>query len=111
MKSNRIVLSLILAAACSMAACTKKQQPAPEPTNSSAQEEPAAPPVAKKEVKPVTVADIQNKLIQHGAKLKADGKMGAKTKAAIKKFQAKNGIKATGVADHLTLEKLGLSQS
>jgi peptidoglycan hydrolase-like protein with peptidoglycan-binding domain len=109
MKSNSALLSLSFVLACSFVACAKKE-PAPQPAPQPATTEAAPQPVVKKEVKPATVADIQEKLIEHGArKLKADGKMGPATKSALKKFQAKNGRKKTGVADKETLAKLGLA--
>ena len=109
MKSNTIVRAMFLMLVFSLASCAKKE-PAPQPAAKPAPVAAPAPvPAAKKETKPATVADIQAKLIEHGAKLKSDGKMGAKTKTALKKFQAKNGLKATGVADRNTLSKLGLS--
>lgn len=51
---------------------------------------------------------IQTALNSHGADLKVDGMMGKKSRAAIKKFQTENGLKATGWADKATLEKLGV---
>ncbi|MFN8392722.1 MAG: peptidoglycan-binding domain-containing protein [Bdellovibrionota bacterium] len=109
MKSKSALLSLSVVLACSLVACAKKE-PAPQPAPQPVAAEAAPQPAVKKEAKPATVADIQEKLIEHGAKkLKADGKMGPATKAALKKFQAKNGLKKTGVADKETLAKLGLA--
>lgn len=103
MKLN-IALSLALACTVSLSACAKKAEPAPAP----APVEAAPAPEAKVEKKPATVADVQQKLAEHGAKIKADGKMGPRTKQALKKFQKSNGLKTTGVADEATLAKLGL---
>lgn len=83
--------------------CQKPAQPAPAPAAPA----PAAEPVAK-QAEPATVTDIQQKLVENGARLSIDGKMGARTKSALKKFQSKNGLKVTGAADSETLAKLGL---
>lgn len=57
----------------------------------------------------VSIKDIQNKLNDLGYDCgKADGKMGEKTKTAIKKFQKDNGLEADGKAGPKTLEALGL---
>ena len=55
------------------------------------------------------VKAIQEALIKDGAKIKADGMMGRHTRAALKSFQKKNGLKVTGRADKATLKKLGLT--
>lgn len=54
------------------------------------------------------VSALQEALNKHGAKLKVDGLMGGKTKAALKKYQKANGLKVTGMADDATKAKLGL---
>jgi len=54
------------------------------------------------------VKAIQKALDKAGAKLKADGFMGKMTKAALKAFQTKHGLKATGVANKATLKALGV---
>jgi peptidoglycan hydrolase-like protein with peptidoglycan-binding domain len=43
-----------------------------------------------------------------GANVKVDGMMGKETRAALKKYQAANGLKATGQADAATKAKLGV---
>jgi peptidoglycan hydrolase-like protein with peptidoglycan-binding domain len=68
---------------------------------------------ATKAAKPKPVPDEKVKAIQEalnkaGAKLKVDGIMGPKTKAALEKFQKKHGLKVTGEPDKETLAKLGL---
>jgi len=40
----------------------------------------------------------------------ADGIMGKQTRAAVKKFQKANGLKATGTVDDQTAEKLGVQK-
>jgi len=56
-----------------------------------------------------TVRQIQQKLKQWGyLKGNVDGKYGYQTWEAVKSFQAKNGLKADGIAGEQTLEKLGI---
>ncbi|MDA8362890.1 MAG: peptidoglycan-binding domain-containing protein [Gammaproteobacteria bacterium] len=52
------------------------------------------------------VKAIQEALNKAGAMLKVDGKMGMKTRAALKEFQSKHGLKATGYANKATLKAL-----
>ena len=54
------------------------------------------------------IQDVQRMLNQHGASLKVDGQLGPSTRAAVKKFQTDNGMKATGRLDKSTLDKLGV---
>ncbi len=94
-------LVVLTALALALTSCAKKNVAEPVPPPAAE----VAAPVVKE---PPTAIDIQRALLQNGAKLKADGKMGPRTTQALKKFQAKNGLKPTGVADEATLEKLGL---
>ncbi|HQU15843.1 MAG: hypothetical protein B7Z66_03260 [Chromatiales bacterium 21-64-14] len=52
------------------------------------------------------VKEAQEALNKDGYKMKADGIMGKKTRAALKEFQAKHGLKATGQLNSATLKKL-----
>ena len=65
--------------------------------------------MAKKAAKsdPAVMA-LQEALNKSGAKLKVDGMMGGKTKAALRKYQKANGLKASGMVDNPTKMKLGL---
>lgn len=59
-----------------------------------------------------TVKTVQTKLIKWGYLTgKADGVFGAKTKAAVIKFQRKNGLVADGVIGTRTAQALGISLS
>lgn len=49
-----------------------------------------------------SVKSVQEALNKQGANLSVDGKMGPKTKAAIKSFQQAHGLKATGHLDKAT---------
>ena len=64
--------------------------------------------MAKKQGPLKGVIAVQEALNRHGAKLKVDGYMGRKTRNALKKYQAENGLKATGKLDKATRAKLGV---
>jgi peptidoglycan hydrolase-like protein with peptidoglycan-binding domain len=55
-----------------------------------------------------SVKAVQTALNKNGATLKVDGKMGPGTRAALKKYQTANGLKATGRVDDATKTKLGV---
>ena len=55
------------------------------------------------------VKNLQTALNGQGYQLKADGVMGKKTRHALKDYQKKNGLKASGRLDKATKAKLGLS--
>ncbi|MGE0747374.1 MAG: peptidoglycan-binding protein [Rhodospirillales bacterium] len=69
----------------------------------------AKPGMAKKAMADAKVMSVQEALIKQGYKVKVDGMMGKKTRSALRKFQAKNKLKATGRIDEQTLAKLGVS--
>ena len=52
------------------------------------------------------VEAIQTALNNNGEKVSVDGLLGRQTRGAIKDFQQKHGLKATGHADQATLEQL-----
>ena len=62
----------------------------------------------KKPVPSPKIKAVQAALIRAGFKLRADGFMGPKTRAAIKKYQKAQGLKVTGKPDKSTLTKLGV---
>ena len=82
-------------------------QPAAEQQKAEAPATKAAPKHAMKGN--AQVKAVQEALIQSGAKLTADGVMGKHTRIALRQYQKKNGLKATGKADKATLEKLGIA--
>ena len=55
------------------------------------------------------VKQVQQKLSQEGHQIQADGIMGPKTQAALKEYQEKNKLEATGNLDKETLSSLGVS--
>jgi peptidoglycan hydrolase-like protein with peptidoglycan-binding domain len=69
---------------------------------------PAKKAAAKKGMASESVKAVQAALNKHGAKLKVDGTMGPGTRAALKKYQSANGLKATGRIDDATKAKLGV---
>ncbi len=83
------------------------------PMATYAQSASGAPPAGAK-VAPKKVAAgnevkaLQQALDKAGYTLKADGRMGPKTRAALKKYQKDNGLKVTGKLDPATKEKLGM---
>jgi len=97
----------------------KPATPAPKPAPKPATPAPAAP---AKPTSPATNAGltrvlttgskgadvklVQGLLNKNGAKLVADGIFGKKTAAAVKSYQGKNGLAATGTVDAATYAKL-----
>ena len=66
-------------------------------------------PMAQKAMPSDQVKALQSALnSKAGAKLKVDGLMGARTKAALKKYQSANGLMSTGENDAATRAKLGI---
>jgi peptidoglycan hydrolase-like protein with peptidoglycan-binding domain len=53
------------------------------------------------------IAKIQMGLNANGAQLDVDGKMGAKTRAALKAYQSAHKLKPTGQPDAATYKALG----
>ena len=71
----------------------------------------------KPETGKMTTGRVDNREVQEALKAKGndpgpiDGKMGPKTRAALKAFQETNGLKATGQLDNETAEKLGIGKT
>lgn len=71
----------------------------------------------KPEMAKMTGGSEETRKIQEALKAKGndpgpiDGRMGPKTRAAVKAFQEANGLKPTGQVDSQTAEKLGVQKS
>src|SRR5687767_8979751 len=71
----------------------------------------------KPEMRKMTTGRVDNREVQEALKAKGndpgpiDGRMGPKTRAALKAFQETNGLKATGQLDNQTAEKLGVGKT
>jgi peptidoglycan hydrolase-like protein with peptidoglycan-binding domain len=57
-----------------------------------------------------TIKQVQEKLSDKGHDVQADGVLGPKTQAALKEFQQKEGIQASGRLDQETLAALGVDE-
>jgi len=57
-----------------------------------------------------TIKQAQEKLSSKGHDVQADGVLGPKTQAALKEFQQKEGIQASGRLDQETLAALGVDE-
>ena len=70
----------------------------------------------KPEMGKMTTGGKDNREVQEALKAKGndpgpiDGRMGPKTRAALKAFQEANGLKGTGQLDNQTAEKLGIAK-
>jgi peptidoglycan hydrolase-like protein with peptidoglycan-binding domain len=70
----------------------------------------------KPEMGKMTTGMEEHRKLQEALKAKGndpgpiDGRMGPKTRAALKAFQEANGLKATGQLDSQTADKLGLEK-
>jgi len=103
-------------AAQPVAAAGTAMSPAPKAAQAQPAPKPAMPskamPGNKAAMAPLSheqVMNIQKALIAKGQPLKADGKWGWKTHEALKNFQKKSGLPATGHPDTKTLEALGIT--
>ncbi|HEX9835200.1 MAG TPA: peptidoglycan-binding domain-containing protein [Alphaproteobacteria bacterium] len=110
MKSLPVVAGLVAVAAL-VGVSGIPATPADAQTRMSA---PAAQPMAQKPMMQKAMPSAQVKALQSalnskaGAKLKVDGLLGARTKAALKKYQSANGLMSTGENDAATRAKLGI---
>jgi len=103
----KMFLSLVIVALLSFVAsgCAKKAAPAEVPQVAAEQEAQAEAAISVEDIDP---KELQRALNDHGAKLRVDGIIGQRTRAALETFQANNGIPVTGELDGATAVKLGL---
>jgi peptidoglycan hydrolase-like protein with peptidoglycan-binding domain len=103
--------ALLLTVAVSGWAAEEKKAPPP------AKAEKMAEPEKKPEAGKMAGGSEETKKVQEALKAKGndpgpiDGRMGPKTRAALKSFQEANGLKGTGQLDNQTAEKLGVSKA
>lgn len=64
---------------------------------------------SKKKLDPELVKSVQKALSDAGYKVKIDGRVGPQVRAALKKYQKKNKLKATGRIDKATLQNMGIA--
>ena len=96
--SSRLRVRTEGAAAAPARACAGRYSRAPPPP-------PAMPPGLTAAQQ--RVAKVQTALNANGAQLDVDGKMGAKTRDALKAYQSAHNLKPTGHPDAATLKSLG----
>ncbi len=97
----------------SLAGCAPSAPPAPPPTPAAAAAPPpAAPPPAAPAPQAMTpgqhIEAVQTALNENGAHLAVDGRMGAKTRAALRTYQHQHHLRVTGRPDSETLSALGI---
>lgn len=111
LKSGAAALCGVAAIVLATAVATPPQAQTSSPTMSSPMKagRPAKPGVAAKPMADAKVMAVQEALIRQGYRVKVDGTMGRKTRMALRKFQAKNKLKATGRIDEPTLARLGVN--
>lgn len=80
----------------------------PKVTKQAVAKAPAMHKMSKHVVANAQVKAVQEALIKVGAKLKADGIMGKHTRAALRAYQKKSGLKVSGRLNKATLQKLGI---
>jgi len=104
-----LVSALFLNLAVSAWAAEEKQAPPAKAEKMGEMEK-------KPEMGMITTGKISNREVQEALKAKGndpgpiDGRMGPKTRAALKAFQEANGLKATEQLDNQTAEKLGIAK-
>jgi peptidoglycan hydrolase-like protein with peptidoglycan-binding domain len=99
------------------AAEEKKAAPEEKKAAPPAKAEKMAEPEKKPEAGKMAGGSEETRKVQEALKAKGndpgpiDGRMGPKTRAAIKSFQEANGLKGTGQLDSQTAEKLGVAKA
>jgi peptidoglycan hydrolase-like protein with peptidoglycan-binding domain len=111
MNIRALALAICSLTAASLAACSSQNAappPAPVPVASPAPAPPPAPAMpANLTPAQQRVAKLQMALNANGAQLDVDGRMGAKTRDALKAYQSAHNLKPTGHPDAATIKSLG----
>jgi peptidoglycan hydrolase-like protein with peptidoglycan-binding domain len=110
MNARMLALVFVGLTAAGLAACSSQSAPPPAPVPVAA----PAPPPPPEPTMPANlthaqqrIAKLQMALNANGAQLDVDGKMGAKTRDALKTFQSAHNLKPTGRTDPATMKALG----
>ncbi len=112
MNIRMLAFTACCVATAGLAGCASEQPapppPAPAPVAAPAPP-PPPPPAIPANLTPAQqrVARAQVALNASGAQLQVDGRMGAKTVAALKAYQKEHGLKPTGKLDSATAKALG----
>jgi peptidoglycan hydrolase-like protein with peptidoglycan-binding domain len=102
------------AVATSLAGCTPSAPeaaatpPAPPAPAAAPQPPPPPPPMAQAVSPRQHIEDVQTALNANGAHLVVDGRMGPKTRAALRGYQHRHHLRVTGRIDSETLSALGV---
>jgi peptidoglycan hydrolase-like protein with peptidoglycan-binding domain len=112
MNPRTLAFAVCCLAAVGLAGCgSEPKAPAPPPPVPVPVATPAPPPPSAMPTGLTTaqqrVAKVQTALNANGAQLDVDGKMGAKTRDALKAYQSAHQLKPTGHPDAATLKSLG----
>ena len=96
-------IAIVLVVACTLVAFTSHSVVFAKEAKSTKKQTVAK---SKKRVDSAQVKSVQEALVAAGYKIKVDGKIGRQLRAALKKYQKKNGLKATGRINKATLDKM-----
>ena len=113
MNPRALAFAVCCLTAVGLAGCGSEQRaPAPPPPVPVPVVTPAPPPQPPAMPPSLTaaqqrIAKIQTALNANGARLEVDGKMGAKTRDALKAYQSAHHLRPTGQPDAATMKALG----
>jgi len=112
MINRTLGLVICFTVAAGLAGCASDKSPpppAPAPMAAPAPAPAPPPPALPPGLTPAQqrVAQIQTALNANGAQLQVDGRMGARTRAALKAYQSAHKLKPTGQPDSATMKALG----
>ena len=103
-----LVVCFTVAAGLAGCASNAPESAPPAPAPVAAPAPPAPPPMpANLTAAQQRVAKVQMALNANGAQLDVDGRMGPKTRAALKSFQSAHKLKPTGQPDSASMKALG----